>query len=35
MKKLNSNQKDMNRIGVDMINLSNEESFDITINQIF
>ena len=32
---INSNQKDMNRIGVDMINLSNEESFDITINRYF
>ena len=34
-KKINSNQNDMNRIGVDMINLSNEESFDITINRYF
>ena len=34
-KKIKSNQKNMNRIGVDMINLSNEESFDITINKYF
>ena len=31
--KIKSNQKNMNRIGVDMINLSNEESFDVTINR--
>jgi len=34
-KKIKSNQKSMNRIGMDMINLSNEESFDITINRYF
>ena len=34
-KKIKSNQKNMNRIGMDMINLSNEESFDITINRYF
>jgi uncharacterized protein (DUF58 family) len=34
-KKIKSNQKSMNRLGVDMINLSNEESFDITINRYF
>ena len=33
--KIKHNQKNMNRIGVDMINLSNEESFDITINRYF
>ena len=33
--KIKTNQKNMNRIGVDMINLSNEESFDITINRYF
>ena len=33
--RIKSNQKNMNRIGVDMINLSNEESFDITINKYF
>jgi len=33
--KIRTNQKNMNRIGVDMINLSNEESFDITINRYF
>tara|TARA_B110000438_G_scaffold10803_1_gene10832 strand:- start:691 stop:1569 length:879 start_codon:yes stop_codon:yes gene_type:complete len=33
--KIKSNQKNMNRIGVDMINLSNEESFDVTINRYF
>jgi len=33
--KIKSNQKSMNRLGVDMINLSNEESFDITINRYF
>ena len=33
--KIKVNQKNMNRIGVDMINLSNEESFDITINRYF
>ena len=34
-KKIKINQKNMNRIGIDMINLSNEESFDITINRYF
>jgi len=33
--KIKTNQRNMNRIGVDMINLSNEESFDITINRYF
>ena len=33
--KIKTNQKNMNRIGIDMINLSNEESFDITINRYF
>ena len=33
--KIKTNQKNMNRIGVDMINLSNEEAFDITINRYF
>ena len=33
--KIKSNQKSMNRLGVDMRNLSNEESFDITINRYF
>jgi len=33
--KIITNQKNMNRIGIDMINLSNEESFDITINRYF
>ena len=32
---IKKNQKNMNRIGIDMINLSNEESFDITINKYF
>jgi len=32
---IKTNQKNMNRIGIDMINLSNEESFDITINRYF
>ena len=30
---IKKNQRNMNRIGIDMINLSNEESFDITINK--
>ena len=34
-KKIKMNQKSMSRIGIDMINLSNEESFDITINRYF
>jgi hypothetical protein len=33
--KIKMKQKKMNRIGIDMINLSNEESFDITINRYF
>ena len=33
--KIKNNQKNMNRIGIDMINLSNEESFNITINRYF
>ncbi len=33
--KMKNNQKNMNKIGIDMINLSNEESFDITINKYF
>ena len=33
--KIKNNQKNMNRIGIDMINLNNEESFDITINRYF
>ena len=33
--KIKTNQTNMNRIGIDMINLSNEESFDITINRYF
>ena len=33
--KSNNDQNNMNRIGIDMINLSNEESFDITINRYF
>jgi len=33
--KIKINQKKMNGIGIDMINLSNEESFDITINRYF
>ena len=33
--KIKNNQKNMKKIGMDMINLSNEESFDITINRYF
>ena len=33
--KIIENQNNMKKIGVDMINLSNEESFDITINRYF
>jgi hypothetical protein len=33
--KIKTNQKNMNRIGIDMINVSNKESFDITINRYF
>ena len=29
------NQNNMKKIGIDMINLTNEESFDITINKYF
>ena len=28
-------KKNMNRVGIDMININNEESFDITINRYF
>ena len=34
-KKIKNDQKNMNKLGIDMINLSNEESFDITINRYF
>ena len=34
-KKMKNDQKNMNKLGIDMINLSNEESFDITINRYF
>ena len=30
-----TDKKNMNRIGIDMININNEESFDITINRYF
>ena len=33
--KRKNNQKNMNKIGIDMINVSNEEAFDITINKYF
>ena len=33
--KIIENQKNMKKIGIDMINLTNEESFDITINKYF
>ena len=33
--KIKNDQKNMNKLGIDMINLSNEESFDITINRYF
>ena len=33
--KIIENQTNMKKIGVDIINLSNEESFDITINRYF
>jgi len=33
--KIIENQNNMKKIGIDMINLSNEESFDITINKYF
>ena len=29
------NQNNMKKIGIDMINLTNQESFDITINKYF
>ena len=34
-KKRKNNEKNMNKIGIDMINVSNEEAFDITINKYF
>ena len=33
--KIIENQNNMKKIGIDMINLTNEESFDITINKYF
>jgi uncharacterized protein (DUF58 family) len=33
--KIKENQKNIKKIGIDMINLTNEESFDITINRYF
>ena len=33
--KRKNNEKNMNKIGIDMINVSNEEAFDITINKYF
>jgi uncharacterized protein (DUF58 family) len=33
--KINENQNNMKKIGIDMINLTNQESFDITINKYF
>jgi len=33
--KMKTDKKNMNRIGIDMININNEESFDITINRYF
>ena len=33
--KIKTDKKNMNRIGIDMININNEESFDITINRYF
>ncbi len=33
--KININQQSMKKIGIDMINLTNEESFEITINRYF
>ena len=33
--KIKYSKKDMNRIGIDMIDINNEESFDITINKYF
>jgi len=33
--KIKNDQKNMNKLGIDMIKLSNEESFDITINRYF
>jgi uncharacterized protein (DUF58 family) len=34
-KKRKNNEKNMKKIGIDMINVSNEEAFDITINKYF
>ena len=34
-RKIIENQNNMKKIGIDMINLTNEESFDITINKYF
>jgi uncharacterized protein (DUF58 family) len=33
--KITENQNNMKKIGIDMISLTNEESFDITINRYF
>ena len=33
--KMKTDKKNMNRIGIDMININNEESFDVTINRYF
>ena len=33
--KIENNQKNMKKIGIDMINLNGEESFDISINRYF
>ena len=33
--KMKTDKKNMNRIGIDMINIYNEESFDVTINRYF
>ena len=33
--KIEENQNSMKKIGIDMINLSDQESFDITINRYF
>jgi len=35
IEKIKTNKKNMNRIGIDMIDINNEESFDITINRYF
>ena len=34
-KKIKTNEKNMNRIGIDMVHVNNEESFDVTINRYF